>query len=357
METWIITGGAGFIGANFVQYARKNRLAYIINLDALTYAGRRDNLLPVNDDLHHVFVHGDINDAALVNDLFTTYNPHALIHFAAESHVDRSIGDPEVFLTTNILGTYTLLEAALTYWRRRTNAPDDRISKFRFLQVSTDEVYGSLGSHDAPFTETSPVSPNSPYSASKAAADHLVRAFHETYGLPTLTTRCSNNYGPYQYPEKLLPLTLLRALRDEPLVLHGDGQQIRDWLHVEDHCRALHAVLEKGRTGEIYNVGGACERTNEHFLRTLCKILDVKAPRNLPYKHSIQYGADRPGNDRRYAIDSGKLTRDTGWTPQISLSAGLTATVEWYLDHKDWLQSRTEHMPAWRTPLWPEICA
>jgi len=335
MTTWLVTGGAGFIGGNFVleAVAAGHR---VVNLDALTYAGNRDTLAALDGDAHHVFVHGDIGDAALVAGLLAEHRPDAVINFAAESHVDRSIDGPAAFVQTNVVGTLALLEAVRDYWKSLQGEAKDN---FRFLHVSTDEVYGSLGD-TGQFTETTAYAPNSPYSASKAASDHLVRAFHHTYGLPVLTTNCSNNYGPYQFPEKLVPLVIARALAGEPLPVYGDGRNVRDWLYVSDHCTAIRAVLERGRVGETYNVGGDAERENIEVVRTICRLLDERRPRGdgEPRSGQITYVADRPGHDRRYAIDASKLKRELGWAPAHSFEQGIADTVDWYLEHQDWVQ-------------------
>lgn len=335
MATWLVTGGAGFIGGNFVLEAVA-RGVRVVNLDALTYAGNLDTLAAVDGDPHHVFVHGDIGDRALVARLLAEHRPQAVINFAAESHVDRSIDGPAAFVHTNVVGTLALLEAARDYWRGLEGAAK---SAFRFLHVSTDEVYGSLG-ETGKFTETTPYAPNSPYSASKAASDHLVRAFHHTYGLPVLTTNCSNNYGPFQFPEKLIPLVIARALAGEPLPVYGDGKNVRDWLYVGDHCAAIRAVLERGRVGETYNVGGDAERQNIEVVRTICALLDQRRPRadGKPRESQITYVADRPGHDRRYAIDAGKLHSELGWRPAHSFEQGIAHTVDWYLEHQDWVR-------------------
>jgi len=335
MTTWLVTGGAGFIGGNFVleAVAAGHR---VVNLDALTYAGNRDTLAALDGNAHHLFVHGDIGDAALVAGLLAEHRPDAVINFAAESHVDRSIDGPAAFVQTNVVGTLALLEAVRDYWK---SLPGDVKENFRFLHVSTDEVYGSLGD-TGQFTETTAYAPNSPYSASKAASDHLVRAFHHTYGLPVLTTNCSNNYGPYQFPEKLVPLVIARALAGEPLPVYGDGRNVRDWLYVADHCAAIRAVLERGRVGETYNVGGDAERENIEVVRTICRLLDERRPRDdgEPRSGQITYVADRPGHDRRYAIDASKLKRELGWAPAHSFEQGIADTVDWYLEHQDWVQ-------------------
>ncbi len=335
MPTLLITGGAGFIGGNFVHAARADGIR-VINLDALTYAGNLDTLKDLKDDPDHVFVHGDIADRALVGRLLAEHRPDAIVNFAAESHVDRSIDGPAAFLQTNVLGTLALLEAARDYWRELDGAAREN---FRFLHVSTDEVYGSLGP-TGKFSETTPYAPNSPYSASKASSDHLVRAFHHTYGLPTLTTNCSNNYGPYQFPEKLVPLMIAKALSGEALPVYGDGRNVRDWLFVGDHCRAIRAVLDKGRVGEVYNVGGDAEQENIYVVRTICDLIDARHPRldGTRRESQIAYVKDRPGHDRRYAIDSSKLRRETGWTPSLSFEQGMQQTVDWYLANQPWVQ-------------------
>jgi dTDP-glucose 4,6-dehydratase len=336
MKTLLVTGGAGFIGANFVLDALADGRARIVNLDKLTYAGNLDTLAPVQADANHVFVRGDIGDRALVERILREHQPAAIVNFAAESHVDRSIDGPAEFVQTNVVGTLTLLEAALAYWRQ---LPLDRQDAFRFLHVSTDEVYGSLGPVGR-FTEESPYQPNSPYSASKAASDHLVRAFHHTYGLPTLTTNCSNNYGPYQFPEKLIPLMIQNALAGEPLPVYGDGRNVRDWLYVKDHCSAIRRVLEIGRVGEVYNVGGDAERENIHVVKTICALLDERRPLADGSKREslITHVTDRPGHDRRYAIDASKIKRDLGWRQSESFESGLARTVDWYLDRQDWVR-------------------
>ena len=308
----------------------------VVNLDALTYAGNRDTLSALDGDAKHAFVHGDIGDAALVAALLAEHRPDAVINFAAESHVDRSIDGPAAFVQTNVVGTLTLLEAVRDHWK---SLQEQDKENFRFLHVSTDEVYGSLGD-TGQFTETTAYAPNSPYSASKAASDHLVRAFHHTYGLPVLTTNCSNNYGPYQFPEKLIPLVIARALAGEPLPVYGDGRNVRDWLYVSDHCAAIRAVLERGRVGETYNVGGDAERENIDVVRTICTLLDERRPRDdgQPRSDQITYVADRPGHDRRYAIDASKLKRELRWAPAHSFEQGIADTVDWYLEHQDWVQ-------------------
>ena len=335
MKTLLVTGGAGFIGANFVLQA-VNDGTRIVNLDKLTYAGNLDTLATVRDSISHIFVQGDIGDQDLVGRLLTEHRPDAIINFAAESHVDRSIDGPAAFVHTNVVGTLGLLETARDYWRSLDGADKDA---FRFLHVSTDEVYGTLG-EEGKFTETTPYAPNSPYSASKAASDHLVRAFHHTYGLPTLTTNCSNNYGPFQFPEKLIPLVIQKAMAGEPLPVYGDGLNIRDWLFVGDHCSAIRRVLDGGRMGETYNVGGNAERTNITVVKTICALLDAKRPLPDGRKREslITYVKDRPGHDRRYAIDSSKLQRELGWKPSHTFEKGIEETVDWYLSNQAWTQ-------------------
>ncbi|KFN45033.1 dTDP-glucose 4,6-dehydratase [Arenimonas oryziterrae] len=335
MQTWLVTGGAGFIGGNFVLSAVAAGVR-IVNLDALTYAGNPDTLKALDGHAQHVFVRGDIGDAALVARLLAEHRPAAIVNFAAESHVDRSIDGPAAFVQTNVVGTLALLEAVRDHWR---TLPDGERDAFRFLHVSTDEVYGSLGESGA-FTEETPYAPNSPYSASKAASDHLVRAFHHTYGLPVLTTNCSNNYGPYQFPEKLIPLIILKALAGDALPVYGDGRNVRDWLYVSDHCAAIRRVLEAGRIGETYNVGGDAERMNIDVVKTICALLDARRPRGdgQPREAQIRFVADRPGHDRRYAIDASKLKRELGWAPEVAFEEGIARTVDWYLAHEDWTQ-------------------
>ncbi len=334
MKTWLVTGGAGFIGGNFVLEAVRAGVK-VVNLDALTYAGNLDTLAPLESNPRHVFVHGDIGDRALVAALLVEHRPEAVVNFAAESHVDRSIDGPAAFVMTNVVGTLGLLEAVRDYWR--DSAPAER-DAFRFLHVSTDEVYGSLGDTGA-FTEQTPFAPNSPYSASKAASDHLVRAFHHTFGLPVLTTNCSNNYGPYQFPEKLVPLVIHKALHGEPLPVYGDGLNVRDWLYVGDHCAAIRRVLEAGRIGETYNVGGDSERQNIQVVRVICALLDARHPRAdaAPREAQITYVKDRPGHDRRYAIDASKLKRELGWSATVDFETGMARTVDWYLDNAGWV--------------------
>ena len=331
-----ITGGAGFIGSNFVLDWLERHDEPVINLDLLTYAGNLENLASLNSDVRHTFVQGNIGDRELVSRLLTEHRPRAVINFAAESHVDRSIHGPEDFIQTNIVGTFHLLESVRAYWG---DLQGDVKSGFRFLHVSTDEVYGSL-TKDAPaFTETHRYEPNSPYSASKAASDHLVRAYHHTYGLPVLTTNCSNNYGPYHFPEKLIPLMIVNALAGKALPVYGDGQQIRDWLYVRDHCSAIRRVLEVGQVGEVYNIGGWNEKPNIDIVHTVCALLDELRPRDdgKPYSEQITYVKDRPGHDRRYAIDASKVERALGWKPVETFETGIRKTVQWYLEHQAWV--------------------
>ncbi|HKQ26554.1 MAG TPA: dTDP-glucose 4,6-dehydratase [Burkholderiales bacterium] len=334
-ETILVTGGAGFIGANFVVDWLGSESAEIVNLDKLTYAGNLGNLQSVRNNPRHFFVHGDICDFDLVTGLIEKHRPSAIVHFAAESHVDRSIHGPEDFVQTNVVGTFRLLEAARAYFSKLSAG--DR-ETFRFLHVSTDEVYGSLGPRDPAFSETSPYAPNSPYAASKAASDHLARAYFHTYGLPVVTTNCSNNYGPYQFPEKLIPVVILSALDGKRMPVYGDGMQVRDWLYVKDHCSAVRAVLRKGRPGETYNVGGKTERTNLELVHALCGILDELSPAEdgRPYAHLISHVGDRPGHDRRYAIDSRKIGSEIGWKPAESFDSGMRKTVAWYLANQAW---------------------
>ena len=335
MKTLLVTGGAGFIGGNFVLAAVADGLR-VVNLDKLTYAGNLDTLQSLEGNALHTFVHGDIGDRMLVAKLLAEHRPDAIVNFAAESHVDRSIDGPAAFVETNVVGTLTLLECARDYWKSLEGATRDA---FRFLHVSTDEVYGSLGA-TGKFTEETPYAPNSPYSASKAASDHLVRAFHHTYGLPVLTTNCSNNYGPYQFPEKLIPLIIARALAGEKLPVYGDGRNVRDWLFVLDHCSAIRRVLEAGRVGATYNVGGDAEAENIHVVKTICALLDERRP--LPdgrrRESLIEFVADRPGHDRRYAIDASKLQNELGWKPSVSFETGIARTVDWYLDNQPWVK-------------------
>ncbi|MCE1184711.1 MAG: dTDP-glucose 4,6-dehydratase [Rhodocyclales bacterium] len=331
----LVTGGAGFIGGNFVLDWLRCNDEPVINLDALTYAGNLESLASIKDDPRHIFVHGDICDRALVDRLLAEHKPRAIVHFAAESHVDRSIHGPGDFVRTNVEGTFTLLEAARAYWTTLEGAAKEA---FRFHHVSTDEVYGSLGPNDPAFTETDTYEPNSPYSASKAASDHLVRAWHHTYGLPVTTSNCSNNYGPYHFPEKLIPLMITNALAGKPLPVYGDGQQIRDWLYVTDHCSAIRTILEKGQVGEVYNVGGWNEKPNIEIVHVLCTLLDELKPDVAgSYSRLITYVTDRPGHDRRYAIDARKIERDLGWRPAETFETGIRKTVEWYLANQEWV--------------------
>jgi len=331
----LVTGGAGFIGANFVLDWLRESGEAVINVDKLTYAGNLRTLEPLADNSNHVFVRGDICDGALLDSLLAQYEPRAVVHFAAESHVDRSIHGPADFVQTNVVGTFTLLEAVRRYW----SALDDGArSAFRFLHVSTDEVFGSLSPSDPQFSETTPYAPNSPYSATKAGSDHLVRAYHHTYGLPTLTTNCSNNYGPYQFPEKLIPLMITNALAGKPLPVYGDGQNVRDWLYVGDHCAAVRAVLAAGTSGETYNVGGWNEKANIDVVETVCGLLDGIRPKSSgSYRDQIAFVKDRPGHDRRYAIDARKLERTLGWKPAETFETGMEKTVRWYLDNEAWV--------------------
>ncbi len=336
----LVTGGAGFIGSNFVLDWLAGSDEPVVTLDALTYAGNLANLQSLAGDPRHTFVRGDIADRDLVERLLAEHRVRAIVHFAAESHVDRSIHGPEAFVATNIVGTFRLLEAARAHW---TALPSGDREAFRFLHVSTDEVFGSLGPSDAPFTERSPYRPNSPYAASKAASDHLVRAHHHTFGLPVLTTNCSNNYGPWQFPEKLIPLCIHQALAGKPLPIYGDGRQVRDWLYVGDHCAALRRVLEAGRPGEVYCIGGSSEMANIDVVTLLCRVLDDEQPRadGTSYARQIEFVPDRPGHDRRYAIDHGRIHAELGWRPAESFDSGLRKTVRWYLDHGDWVADVT----------------
>lgn len=335
----LVTGGAGFIGANFVLDWCAQRDEPVINLDALTYAGNLGNLAALRNNPRHVFVHGDIGDRPLVDALLKTHRPRAVVNFAAESHVDRSIHGPARFIATNVVGTFTLLDAAKAHW---SALPDDERTAFRFLHVSTDEVYGSLGPADPAFSESTGYAPNSPYSASKAASDHLVRAYHHTYGLPTLTCNCSNNYGPLQFPEKLIPLMIVSALAGKPLPVYGDGQHVRDWLYVGDHCNALRTVLARGRPGETYNIGGNAEMSNLDVVHTLCRALGEQAP-GRDYLGQITFVKDRLGHDRRYAIDASKIRRELDWAPAETFESGLRHTVQWYLDNGAWLAAVTSN--------------
>ena len=334
----LITGGAGFIGSNFVLDWLANPAAEgIVNLDKLTYAGNLANLESVQNDLRHTFIHGDIGDRELVTKLLKQHQPRAIINFAAESHVDRSIHGPVEFIETNIVGTFNFLECAREYWG---SLAGDEKERFRFHHVSTDEVYGSLSATDPAFTESNPYEPNSPYSASKAASDHLMRAWFHTYRFPVVTTNCSNNYGPYHFPEKLIPLVILNALNSKPLPIYGDGQQIRDWLYVGDHCSAIREVLAKGKLGETYNIGGWNEKANIEVVKTICTILDElqRRPDSKSYAEQITFVKDRPGHDRRYAIDASKVERELGWRPAQTFETGIRKTVQWYLDHPDWIK-------------------
>ncbi len=338
--TILVTGGAGFIGANFVLDWLAAERTPVVNLDLLTYAGNIGNLAGVKDDARHVFVKGDINDRTLVGSLLREHRPQAIVHFAAESHVDRSIHGPADFVLTNVVGTFALLEEARAYWSALAQ-PEK--SQFRFLHVSTDEVYGSLGPKDPAFTETTQYAPNSPYAASKAASDHLVRSYHHTYGLPTVTTNCSNNYGPFQFPEKLIPLIIVNAVSGKPLPVYGDGKNVRDWLYVGDHCEAVRLALKRGRPGETYNIGGNSEKTNLEVINALCAILDELRPRPFNTRHSslINPVPDRPGHDRRYAMDAGKIRGELGWQPRERFDTALRKTVEWYLGHMKWVDGVT----------------
>ncbi len=334
----LVTGGAGFIGANFVLDWLTQSDEAIVNLDVLTYAGNLQNLASLTADPRHIFIHGDIADSTLVAGLLAQHQPRAIINFAAESHVDRSIHGPEDFIQTNIVGTFRLLEAVRAYWN---GLNDETKQGFRFLHVSTDEVYGSLTKDEPAFSETRRYEPNSPYSASKAASDHLVRAYHHTYGLPVLTTNCSNNYGPYHFPEKLIPLMIVNALAGKPLPVYGDGQQIRDWLYVKDHCSAIRRVLAAGRVGEVYNIGGCNEKPNIEIVHTVCALLDELRPRTdgNSYREQIAYVTDRPGHDRRYAINASKIEHELGWKPAETFATGIRKTVQWYLDNQSWVSN------------------
>ena len=346
--TILVTGGAGFIGANFVRTSLDVSDETIVNLDKLTYAGNLESLQSVSQNDRHIFEKGDITDVALIDSLLRKYRPRAIVNFAAESHVDRSILGPEAFIETNIVGTFRLLEASRRYW---TEMEAEKQATFRYLQVSTDEVYGSLSPNDVAFSETNKYEPNSPYSASKASSDHLVRSYQHTYGLPTLTTNCSNNYGPFQFPEKLIPLIVHNALDEKPLPIYGDGRQIRDWLYVEDHCNAIRSVLANGRVGETYNVGGESEMTNLDVVSIVCEILDRLRPRDKgKYFDLVTYVTDRPGHDRRYAVDISKIKSELGWTPAESFETGIEKTVRWYLDHQTWI----EHIKSGEYLSWVE---
>ncbi len=334
-KTWLVTGGAGFIGSNFIRMAREQGWARIVNLDKLTYAGNAKSLAWLDGDDGYIFVRGDIADRSLVKSLLFEHRPQAVVNFAAESHVDRSIEGPAEFVKTNVVGTFNLIDEARAYW---TECEPDAKRDFRFLHVSTDEVYGSLGPSDAPFTERTPYAPNSPYSASKASSDHFVRSYYHTFGLPVLTTNCSNNYGPFQFPEKLIPLMIMNAMEGKPLPIYGDGKNVRDWLYVEDHCRAIQRVLEEGRVGETYNVGGRCEMANIDLVRMLCAELDRIKPcaDGKGYETLITYVHDRPGHDRRYAIDDTKIANELGWKPLETFDSGLRKTIAWYVENAEW---------------------
>ena len=336
----LVTGGAGFIGSNFVHGWLAAGDEPVVNVDKLTYAGNLANLAALKGDARHHFVRGDIGDRALMTALLATHRPRAVVNFAAESHVDRSIHGPAEFISTNIVGTFSLLESVRGHW---TGLGGEERAAFRMVHVSTDEVYGSLGPADPPFAETKAYEPNSPYAASKAASDHLVRAWHHTYGLPVITTNCSNNYGPFHFPEKLIPLVIHHALAGKPLPIYGDGMQVRDWLYVEDHCRAIMRVLEAGRVGEVYNIGGCSELPNLDVVQTICATLDALRPRadGRAYAEQITFVKDRPGHDRRYAIDAGKVGRELGWVPRETFASGIRKTVDWYLDHPEWVRDVT----------------
>ncbi len=339
MENILVTGGAGFIGSNFIRYLLATEPdVHIVNLDLLTYAGSLDNLAGLPDPKRHTFIKGDISDQELVNELLHKYHISKVIHLAAESHVDRSVHGPAAFIQTNVVGTFTLLEAVKEYWLKEKPFSESAI---RFHHVSTDEVYGTLAPEDPPFTETTPYAPNSPYSASKAASDHLVRAYHATYGLPISITNCSNNYGPYQFPEKLIPLMILNANNGRELPIYGDGNQIRDWLYVEDHCEAIWHIVKNGESGETYNVGGNNQPTNLTVVKTICEILDECNPVSpyIPHENLIRHVTDRPGHDRRYDVDISKIKKALGWQPKESLTTGLLRTVEWYISNPDWIQA------------------
>jgi dTDP-glucose 4,6-dehydratase len=353
----LVTGGAGFIGSNFVLNWIESRASEVITLDLMTYAGNPENLSSLDGDRRHLLVRGDIGDAELVGSLLREHQPRAIVHFAAESHVDRSIASPGAFMQTNVQGTFALLEQAKAYWSSLSQADKE---SFRFLHVSTDEVYGTLGPLDPPFSETTAYAPNSPYAASKAASDHLVRAYHHTWGFPTLTTNCSNNYGPFQFPEKLIPLMILNALESKALPVYGDGMNVRDWLFVEDHCSAIRTVLESGRVGETYNIGGNSERANIDVVKTICDLVDEMRPRagKGSRRELITYVQDRPGHDRRYAIDASKLLRELGWKPSSEFESGLRKTVRWYLDHASWIENvRTGAYLEWMNKNYSERVA
>jgi dTDP-glucose 4,6-dehydratase len=337
-QTLLVTGGAGFIGSSFVLAECRRGGVRIVNLDLLTYAGNLNSLESLRGSAGHIIVQGDIGDRELLRKLLTKYRPDGIVNFAAESHVDRSIAGPEEFIRTNVVGTFHLLEEVRSYWESLTAQQQQT---FRFLHVSTDEVYGSLGPQDPPFSEVTRYSPNSPYSASKAASDHLVRAYHHTYGLPCITTNCSNNYGPRQFPEKLIPLMVLNAMEGKPLPVYGDGLNVRDWLYVEDHCEALRSVLDKGRVGEVYNIGGRCERTNLEVVRHICDLLDEICPQSAfkPHQALITFVKDRPGHDWRYSIDCSKIESELGWRPKETFASGLKKTIDWYLQNESWVNS------------------
>jgi dTDP-glucose 4,6-dehydratase len=338
-HTILVTGGAGFIGSNFILRWMERESAPVVNLDKLTYAGNPHNLATIANDRRYEFVEGDIADRTLVRSLFARHKPSAIVHFAAESHVDRSILGPDAFIRTNVDGTFALLEETRTYWG---TLEAEHGADFRYLHVSTDEVYGSLGPRDAPFSEATPYAPNSPYAASKAASDHLVRAYHHTYGLPTLTTNCSNNYGRFQFPEKLIPLVILNALNGKPLPVYGDGQNVRDWLYVADHCEAIATVLKQGRVGQTYNIGGWNEKRNLEIVETICDMVDEMAgSRGSSRRGLITFVKDRPGHDRRYAMDARKIERELGWRPQETFESGIRKTVRWYLENEEWVRGVT----------------
>lgn len=341
----LVTGGAGFIGSNFILQRMRDEASSIVNLDKLTYAGNLHNLEAIASDVGYEFVHGDIGDRGLVRQLLQKHQPSAIVHFAAESHVDRSIIGPDDFIRTNVDGTFGLLEETRAHW---TGIKDEKKAAFRFLHVSTDEVFGSLGPQDTPFSETTPYAPNSPYAASKAASDHLVRAYHHTYGLPTLTTNCSNNYGPFQFPEKLIPLMILNARDGKPLPVYGDGQNLRDWLYVQDHCSAIATVLWFGRPGETYNIGGWNEKPNLEIVQTICDLVDEIVPRRQGSRRElITFVKDRPGHDRRYAMDARKIERELGWKPKETFESGIRKTVRWYLENEAWVRDVTSGYRQW----------
>jgi dTDP-glucose 4,6-dehydratase len=338
-DSILVTGGAGFIGSNFILQRMRDEASSIVNLDKLTYAGNLHNLEAIRSDVRYEFVHGDIGDRGLVRQLLQKHQPSAIVHFAAESHVDRSIIGPDDFIRTNVDGTFGLLEETRAHW---TGIKDEKKAAFRFLHVSTDEVFGSLGPQDSPFCETTPYAPNSPYAASKAASDHLVRAYHHTYGLPTLITNCSNNYGPFQFPEKLIPLMILNARDGKPLPVYGDGQNVRDWLYVQDHCSAIATVLWFGRPGETYNIGGWNEKPNLEIVQTICDLVDEIVPRRQGSRRElITFVRDRPGHDRRYAMDARKIERELGWKPKETFESGIRKTVRWYLENEAWVRDVT----------------